>query len=211
MKEEKLIVIDINLTRGVLIALALVLLAAALLGHLAWNRGEAAASGPQAPPAGRQAGPLASSASMRQFYLSKTSYDGAHALTACAGGYHMASMWEIVDPSNLKYNTTLGMTLPDAGQGPPDLQGWVRTGFDMSHASTAGTGNCWLWTSSYGDEYGTIAQLPWDWLNAGGLVAPNFGMWHATYSECSAALPVWCVQDDNAIPVYLPLITKNGG
>jgi hypothetical protein len=193
MKEEKVIVVDINLTRGLLVLLALALLAAAFLGHLAWNQGEAAASGPQAPPAARQDGPLASSANMRQFYLTKTSYNGAQALAACASGYHMASMWEIVDPSNLKYNTTLGYTMADSGQGPPLLWGWVRTGFLSNNSSTAGLGNCSAWTSSYNGYYGSFAELPWGWL--GGLSPPNFDIWYVGANTCDQTLPVWCVEN----------------
>ncbi len=195
MKEEKVIAVDINLTRSVLAWLALALLAAACLGYLAWNRDEAAAAGPQAPPANRLAGPLASSGGMRQYYLSPTN-DGAHALTACASGYHMASLWEIVDPSNLKYNTTLGHTLQDSGQGPPtSLPGWVRTGALSSTSSGAGLGNCAIWTSSSVSHYGTIAMLPWDWLNTSGLNPPNFHIWRVNYSECSGSWPTWCVED----------------
>ena len=30
----------------------------------------------------------------RLFYLTQTTHDGSQALTACASGYHMASLWE---------------------------------------------------------------------------------------------------------------------
>src|SRR5262245_7913813 len=45
-----------------------------------------------------------------RFYLSTDTFDGAHALAACSQGFHMASLWEIFDPTNLKYDTTLGQT-----------------------------------------------------------------------------------------------------
>ena len=35
----------------------------------------------------------------RKFYLTKTEHNGAQALSACAPGYHMASLWEIHDPT----------------------------------------------------------------------------------------------------------------
>jgi len=173
MKEEKVIVIDINLSQSLLILLTL--LTAAFLGHLGWNEDEVAASSQQAPPAA----PLASSASMRQYYLTKTGSDGAHALTLCASGYHMASMWEIVDPSNLKYNTTLGLTTADSGQGPAISWGRVRTGFFANTSTTTGYANCNAWTSATGGEYGTAAQLPWGWLTTAepGLYPPNFSVW----------------------------------
>ena len=34
----------------------------------------------------------------------------------------MASMWEIHDPSDLRYDTDLGLTLADSGSGPPSDQ-----------------------------------------------------------------------------------------
>ena len=41
---------------------------------------------------------IASKFKPRSFYLTMTGHDGNDVLTACAAGYHMASMWEIVDP-----------------------------------------------------------------------------------------------------------------
>jgi hypothetical protein len=71
MKDEKTIVIDINLTQGLVGLLALALLLAALLGYLAWGQDEVAASGSPAP--------LASSAGMRQYYLTTSTYAGNEA------------------------------------------------------------------------------------------------------------------------------------
>ena len=72
----------------------------------------------------------------REFYLTKTSFDGAHALTACASGFHMASLWEIFNVSVLEYDTSLGFTSADSGFGPPTVQnGWIRTGYISLAAS----------------------------------------------------------------------------
>lgn len=64
----------------------------------------------------------------RKFYLTRTGYTGARALSACTAGYHMASLWEIHDPSNLRYDTELGFVQDDSGFGPPIEFGWIRTG-----------------------------------------------------------------------------------
>ena len=40
----------------------------------------------------------------RKFYLTQTTHNGAQALSACAPGYHMASLWEINEPRT--YDTT---------------------------------------------------------------------------------------------------------
>ena len=50
----------------------------------------------------------------RSFYLTKATHKGFAGETACALGYHMASLWEIHEPSNLSYNTTLGLLPPRA-------------------------------------------------------------------------------------------------
>lgn len=44
----------------------------------------------------------------RGFYLTTTTHTGDQALAACAAGFHMASLWEILDPSNLRYEPTPG-------------------------------------------------------------------------------------------------------
>jgi hypothetical protein len=184
MKDEKTIVIDINLTRGLVALLAPALLAAAFLGYLTWGQREAAASGPQAP--------LASSSGMRGYYLTTGIYGGSEALTACASGYHMASLWEILDPSNLKYNTDLGITGGDCGQGPPTFPsiGWVRTGYYSSTSSTPGQGNCNAWTSSGSGLVGTYAYLTHSWETEG-----DIHVWQVNTTSCSQAPHVWCVED----------------
>jgi hypothetical protein len=191
MQDEKTIVIDINLNRGLVALLALALLMAAFVGYLAWNQGAVAASGPQAPLDHARDKPLASSAGMRGYYLTTSSYRGAEALTACASGYHFASLWEIIDPSNLKYDTTLGKTRDDSGQGPPTFYyGWVRTGYLSSVSSTAGTGNCSAWTSSGVYDEGTDARLPSDWT-----AAKDIHVWEVGTTSCNNWVSVWCVED----------------
>jgi hypothetical protein len=183
MQDERVVAIDINLTRGLVGLLALALLAAALLGYLAWGQQEAAASGSQIP--------LAASSGMRQYYLTKSYSEGADAADACASGYHMASLWEIMDPSNLKYNTDLGDTRSDSGQGPPSgRQGWVRTGFATSSSNTPGWGNCNAWTSNEISDYGTWAWLPYNWGSG-----QDIHVWEVGYNGCWLNAYVWCVED----------------
>jgi len=184
MKDEKTIVIDINLNRGLVTLLALALLMAAFVGYLTWGQKEAAASGPQAP--------AAASTGMRQYYLTTDLHDGSEALTACASGYHFASLWEILDPSNLKYNTDLGYTWEDSGQGPPtSTQGWVRTGFTSSTSNTEGQANCNAWTSSESGHYGTRAFLPPSWTAA----VQDIHVWTVWTFGCDFGFQVWCVED----------------
>jgi len=199
---------------GLVGLLALALLVAALLGYLAWGRDEVAASGPQAPldhpfdlAQGRARDkPLAASAGLRGYYLTKTLHNGAGALTACADGYHFASFWEILDPSNLKYDTTLGKTKADSGQGPlAGTIGWVRTGYSSMNSGDAGVANCNAWTSSSSGDWGTNARLPSDWT-AGGQ---DIHVWEVITTSCGTSTYVWCVADSVSVPVYLPIILKN--
>ena len=190
--------------------LALALLVVALLGYLAWGQREAVASGLQAP--------LASSAGLRGYYLTTATYNGADAdgtdgngAGVCAEGYHFASLWEILAPSNLKYNTDLGMVRDDSGQGPPTLPfagGWVRTGFGRSGSTTPGVGNCDGWDSSSDSDWGTLARLPSYWT-----AGQDIHVWQVDTVTCNTdvLVRVWCVADDVAVsaPAYLPLILKN--
>jgi hypothetical protein len=130
----------------------------------------------------------------RAFYLTTTEHNGAQALTACAAGFHMASLWEIWDPSNLRYDTTRGFTMADAGSGPPGALGWVRTGRDAGTNFINVQNNCNAYTSSDPSHDGAQVELvskfdsmsiftisPWV-LGGGGF-------------NCSFALKVWCVED----------------
>jgi hypothetical protein len=209
---------------GLVGLLALTLLVAALLGYLVWGQREVAASSPQAsfdlaqgrardrPLDRARDRPLASSAGLRGYYLTTTTYNGAEAdgtdgngAGVCADGYHFASLWEILDPSNLKYDTDLGMVRDDSGQGPPSyVEGWVRTGYYSSTSSTPGYGNCNVWDSSSSGHYGTIASLTRDWE-----AEQDIHVWEVDFGGCPYPFRVWCVADSVSVPVYLPIILKN--
>ena len=130
----------------------------------------------------------------RAFYLTPERHDGSQALNACADGYHMASIWEMLDPSNLRYDSALGVTAPDSGSGPPVIQfGWVRTGRNASRVSIAGVANCSAWTSNATDDPGTAVMLPgiWQGETANSPIEP----WSATAASCASPVQVWCVED----------------
>lgn len=185
--------------------LVLALMVLVLSSYLAWGEGAAAASAPRAP--------IAASVSMRQYYLTEGDYNGTAALSACHDGYHMASLWEIFDPSALKYNTYLGYTKADSGQGPPTSPprsrgGWVRTGYTSDTSDTPGQGNCNVWTSDSSIHWGTQARLPHDWT-----VEHDINVWQVGAAGCDSSQQVWCVQDQvlGGFPVFLPLVVRNTG
>jgi hypothetical protein len=130
----------------------------------------------------------------RKFYLTQTSHIGDQVLTACAAGYHMASLWEIHDPSNLRYDTQLGTTKADSGFGPPNFFGWIRTGNipgGVGFGLETGQANCGAWTSpGINGPRGTIASLGW---STSFLDLPS--PWVAVTAGCEFPFRVWCVQD----------------
>ena len=123
----------------------------------------------------------------KTFYLTKVAYSAVDAPTACAAGYHFASIWEIWDFSNFAYNTELGTKSDDSGLGPPViLDGWVRSGWFANNY------NCYNWTSTMVVDYGLQANIHI-------LQAFNGGHpWQITNFSCQNTFPVWCVSD----PVY---------
>ena len=141
----------------------------------------------------------------RHVYLTNFDRTPDQALTACSEGYHMASIWELADISNLIYDYKHpdAYTKADSGKGPPSYwYGWVRTGYDITGANTAGTGNCLNWTSTLRTNYGTIARLTNTWDTPTGALSP----WEADTWYCGGIAPVWCVGDWEQ--VKLPLVVK---
>jgi hypothetical protein len=129
-----------------------------------------------------------------KFYLTKTKYDGSHILHACVKGYHTASLWEILDVSNLQYDTELGAMGEDSGSGPPSGGvGWIRTGWtDTDSSATPGFANCNIWTSNSSDDNGTVVYLNPNWQTAPSRIIDP---WEAGIQPCSEGWFVWCVQD----------------
>lgn len=144
---------------------------------------------------------------MRQFYLTKEGYDGDSVKTACAGGYHMASLWEIWDPSNLKYNPSLGLTADDSGQGPPSetSAAWVRTGYgsEAGQLDHPGEANCNAWTSAEITDWGTYVILNEEWDQPADMY-----VWDAVIGSCTNTLHVWCVADYAYYSLYLPQVVS---
>ena len=182
------------------VLLTLALLTVVTLGILFLSGGRAGAS-----PSGEL---QQLSVSWRRYYLTSSTVAANQVLTACATGYHMASLWEILDTTNLEYNSTLGLTLSDSGSGPPAAYyGWVRTGYLNASSTTPGTGNCFTWGSVSGSYSGTRVRLPANWAAAAVQSAP----WEANAAACNSTdTRVWCVGDDIIAPeIYLPIVVKN--
>jgi hypothetical protein len=187
-QDQETVAIDINLTRGMVVLLVVALMAVAFVGYLAQGRQEAVAS-----PAVVEAQQASSGG--QKYYMTGSAFLGNQAATACSAGYHMASLWEIIDTSNLEYNVDLGAARGDSGQGPPSGHaGWVHTGYDATVSDTLGQANCNGWTSNDTNHYGTAIARPSNWSTVGtfGAIAD----WDAITVHCdSGGVLVWCVED----------------
>jgi hypothetical protein len=122
-------------------------------------------------------------AAEKTYYLTRGLHQGNDVLKACAPKYHVASPWELLDVSNLTYNTVLGMTVPDSGYGPPAgyEPGWLRTADDGP--------NCLNWTTINPGQMGFIGSL-----SITELLNGNNG-WTYGHYDCGDHAYVWCVSD----------------
>ena len=129
----------------------------------------------------------------RFFYLTESTHMANQVLTACASGYHMASLWEILDLGTLSYNTSLGDTNVDSGSGPlSNSNGWIRTGSITAGVDIVGVANCFVWTSIDGEDYGIAAYLNPDWALSSSSTPTS--PWRSSSFQCTSELRVWCVQ-----------------
>ncbi len=127
----------------------------------------------------------------RRYYLTKDTFTPTKISSACTSGYHFASLFEISNPSILIYDTSLGATKDDSGEGPPTgLYGWIHTGANSDGSgSTVGSANCLNWTYDGTGHYGTYITLGTNWTTTQAIP-----MWVPGLTQC-VAVRVWCVQD----------------
>lgn len=134
---------------------------------------------------------VAAGVRFRRFYITRQDATGATASASCAPGFHMASLWEIHEPSFLQYDTTLGAGAPDLGLGPPsDYLAWVRTGANTQDPEP-GAKHCNGWTTANSGLSGTLVMLTDNWTPANLATWP----WIASIATCDSPRPVWCVED----------------
>jgi len=125
----------------------------------------------------------------KSFYLTTTQHDGLNAPFACAAGYHMANIYEILDPTGLRYDMSFGATADDSGSGPPgsdDFSGWVRGGRNVTANPSPHQfeHSCQAYQSSDSELLGSQVFLS-------SVVAP----WGYRERQCNLTFPVWCVSD----------------
>jgi len=129
----------------------------------------------------------------RHYYLYDVAIQSIYAPVACSNGYHMASLWEIMDVSNMTYDYfhPNADTQDDSGYGPPSfVRGWVRTGYGSAASGSPGTANCNNWSSNASAHSGTLAFLTNVWTAPG-----TIHTWQSSTSTCNSIYKVWCVGD----------------
>lgn len=138
----------------------------------------------------------------RRFYVTlESTIDGNEALGACESGFHMASLWEILDITQLRYDTTRGAVSDDVGSGPNSFHGgWVRTGYaGLSGNPNPGHANCNGWTTESDAGWGTIARLVSYWQDDVEILSypGNFrtDWWASATATCDTNQRVWCVEN----------------
>ena len=183
--------------------LTLAIITIIFLGYLVVAQESAAASNQQSP--------AVAATRMRQYYLTKDSFKGSKpsgsngiGAGVCANGYHFASLWEILDPSNMKYDTVLGDDRLDSGKGPPSYtSGWVRTGYSLNNNPNPGRANCSNWEFESG--FGTVVSLTTNWTDSSNR---DMFVWDAAVQSCSQEVQVWCMEDYHWMKIYFPLIMR---
>jgi hypothetical protein len=142
----------------------------------------------------------------RKYFITATEYQPTiiSVAKACGPGFHFASLFEILEPSGLLYDTKnpLAFYQPsnyDQGSGPPTFRaGWIRTGFvRFADTDAPGQSNCNSWTTNNVEAFGTAVTLSGAWNNlyAQEDAIPIAPWWIAIAYQCNQQLPVWCVSD----------------
>lgn len=143
----------------------------------------------------------AANARPRALYLTREAWNGSQAAGpgVCEEGFHFASIWEVLDVSNLRYDKSRGLFTPDAGGGPlVSWWGWIRTGADVDASTTPGEANCGTtlpWDSALPNDFGSAIYLPTaasvPWTAPPTRISPWVGM----AFTCNSSLSVWCIED----------------
>jgi hypothetical protein len=141
-----------------------------------------------------------------QYFLTDAVVVASDAPSSCGTGFHMASLYEILDPTPLSYagSNLLAYQPPapaDLGSGPPSqVHGWVHTGYTASSVitSTPGQANCNGYTDGSSNNSGTRVRLKsnWEFFQGGDIIYSVAPWWDTDSQLCSdLTTHVWCVQD----------------
>ena len=146
----------------------------------------------------------------RQYFLTSVFAKGDQANDAvCGSGFHFASIYEILDPTTIRYASdnkySLKEPLADMGRGPPQrLYGWIRTGQYADRLNVPGSANCDGWQTAEEYRFGTAVGLRQTQPQES-IAYYNFPVivlypatapwWDVMTWPCSMGHRVWCVSD----------------
>jgi len=135
-------------------------------------------------------------AKAKMYYITVGFFTGGDAITACDSGFHMATLSEIQDPSNLQYAPrVIPVYHPAQVSQFPDHTGWVRTETDLQ---TGLVYNCDGWRSSSDQQSGkTMTRRSLRGEKGRSLYESDPAeWWQATHiASCSIPEHVWCFED----------------
>jgi len=126
--------------------------------------------------------------SYRRYYLTDTGFVSATSVpTACAAGYHLASLYELAPGNALQYNSNLGDGPAGNGDtGPPapfnNYLGWHASGTNAAGDTCSG------WSTNSSAQTG----------RAGGYTideTTGFPTWRSLTVDCDLTAQVWCIED----------------
>ena len=121
---------------------------------------------------------------LRRYYLTSSVFAAslADSPSTCEVGFHFASVWEILDTSQVEYDPTLGYNDPDPGEiGPGNATGWIR----------GGPADCSNWAGGGPLISGSTARLDSGLSDAAIVISP----WEIINQTCVAPSRVFCVED----------------
>jgi len=115
---------------------------------------------------------------LRRYYLTTNAVQGSQAANACAPGFHIASVWELLDLGDLRYDTTLGPGTDQRSGPPSQINGWAYVDAD----------SCLDWTDTSASRLGGLIALRT-------TVSQDTGPWATEAGQCVATFRVWCLED----------------
>lgn len=130
----------------------------------------------------------------KSYYLTSHEVQGDNVLGQCAEGYHFALVWEILNFSELTYDTELGYTTSESGVSAPIARGWVRAGWGgpVCEAIPGEQDAAWTQAEERMGPSGTLNA--WFLFEEAPPELKREG-WLFHWNPCWEPLRVWCVSD----------------
>ncbi len=121
---------------------------------------------------------------LRRYFLTEGDpVDGGNAAAECPAGFHVASVWELINPSSLHYDSIRGYRVsPNIGSGPQTLlEGWAFVGDGAT---------CLGYDDPGVGAAGSIIVLSDD------HASQDLGPWDVSTAACDSTFArVWCIED----------------